>query len=136
MVKEIHGRARYGKKNGQAGRSFDLVLKMFGLRATELMNCCKLEQVSTKEHGNIFLNVFRSLKMAGSLPRKRGIGRLTDQKEGLQWKNAGNCGMSSKREDSWHKEVCGTSLGREDVGRQRSLAQRRRQSVAGIPGCA
>ena len=35
MEKATFGRTRYGNKNGQAGSSFDLVQKMFGLRETE-----------------------------------------------------------------------------------------------------
>ena len=63
MEKEIHGRARYGKKNGQAGRSSVLVLKMFGLRTTEAS-----EHKRAWQH---FFNVFRSLKTAVSLPRSK-----------------------------------------------------------------
>ena len=47
--------------------------------------------------------------MAGYLPRRQEIGRLKDRKEGLQGKNTGDRGMSSKREDSWHRKVFGTS---------------------------
>ena len=35
VVKATFGRTRYGEKNGQAGRSFDLVQRMFGLCETE-----------------------------------------------------------------------------------------------------
>ena len=46
----------------------------------KLMNCCKPEQVGTQEHGQKVENVSRSLKTAGSLPRKQGIERLKDKK--------------------------------------------------------
>ena len=107
------GRARYGKKNGQAGRSLDLVQKNARVThgrkmAPKLMTCCKPEQEGTKEDGKCE-NELRPSNMAGSLPRRRGIGRLKDKRQELQGKNTGDCGMSSKREDSWPRKVCGAS---------------------------
>ena len=113
MGNATHGRTRYGKKNGQAERSFDLVQIVLGLRTTENGTTTdELLQAGASGHKRAWQRVqtfFRFLKMAGSLPRRQRIGRLKDKKDGLQGKKKGDCGMSSKREDSWHKKVCRTS---------------------------
>ena len=57
MEKATYGRTRYGKKNGQARRSFDLVHKnALPNMGPKLMNCCKPEQVGTKVYGNLKTN--------------------------------------------------------------------------------
>ena len=45
----------------------------------KLTDRCKLELVGTKEYSKM-LYEFRSLKMAGLLPRRQETGRLKDQK--------------------------------------------------------
>ena len=45
MVKATPGRPRFGKKSGQPGRSPDV------------MNCCKLEQAGTNEHGRMLKRI-------------------------------------------------------------------------------
>ena len=60
--KATSGRTRYGKKNGQSGRSLDLLQKLVGPCETEngpkLVNCCKSEQVSTKEYGKMLKRIY------------------------------------------------------------------------------
>ena len=65
------------------------------------MNCCKPEQLGTKEHGKMFkrIQVFEDGRILGN------EARMKDKKEGLQGKNTGDCGLSSEGEDSWHRKV-------------------------------
>ena len=62
MEQAAYGRTRYGKKNGQAGRSIDLVQKMLGLCATK--NGTKTdeplqagEKAGTEEYGKMFKRI-------------------------------------------------------------------------------
>ena len=83
----------------------------------KLMNCCKPWQMDIKNTEGCS-NDSRSWKVAGSLPRRQGSGRLKDKREGLQEKSIEDCGMSSRREDSWVRKGYGM-LPRKNVGRQR-----------------
>ena len=56
-IKEnVLGKTRYGKKNGQ-GEALSWCRKCSGYArqkmGPKLMNCCKLEQVGTEEHGRM-----------------------------------------------------------------------------------
>ena len=78
------------------------------------------------------------LQAGASGHRKQRAGRLVDKGEGLRGMNTGYGGMSSKREDSWHRKVCGTSpeREREDVAGQRCIAQGRRRPCERVQGHA
>ena len=58
MVNATYGRTRYGEKNGQAGRSFDLVQKMLGLRTKENeITIDELLQAGASGHNRAWQNV-------------------------------------------------------------------------------
>ena len=63
----------------------------------QLMICWKPEQVGTKEYGKM-------LKRIQILEDGRVLA-----KEATNWKIEGDCGLSSKRKDSWHRKVHGIS---------------------------
>ena len=134
------GKTHYGKKNGQeevliwcrkcSGRARQRM-------GPKLMNCCKPEQVDTKEHGKMLKHKFRFLKTAGSLPRRQGIGRLKDKKkQGIQANSTGDCGMSLKRRDSWHRKVCGTSPERRCCRTEVQGMEERRRHCKRVQGNA
>ena len=50
------------------------------------MNCCKPEQMGTKEYGKM-LKLITSLRMAGSRQRREEAGRLKDEREDLRGKS-------------------------------------------------
>ena len=79
------------RRMDRQGEVLILCRKMLGIRTTEngtrTDDCCKPEQVGTKEHGKV-------LKRIQIL---EGIGRMKDKRG--QEKNTEDCGRSSKRED-------------------------------------
>ena len=72
------------------------------------MNRCKPEQVGTKEHGELLKRV--QVLEDGRIPAKRARNLKTEgQREKDYKKRIQETGTRSKREDSWHRKVCGTS---------------------------
>ena len=68
------------------------------------MNSCKPEQVGTKEHGKMLklIQVLEDGRVPAKEARNWKIERKTRRSQG---KNTEDCGMSSKREDSWHRKA-------------------------------
>ena len=81
MEKATLRETRNCKKNGQAGRSFDLVQKLFGLRTAEhgtlTDELLQAEQVGTKGHGKMLQRI-----------QTREDGRIL-AKEARNWKTEG-----------------------------------------------
>ena len=81
--KATYGRARCGKKNGQAGRSFDLVQNMLGLRTTEngtlTDDCCKLEPSGYQRVRQDVKTISDSRRRQGPCSKRQITGRLMDK---------------------------------------------------------
>ena len=117
LEKATFRRTRYGKKCGQGVRSLDLLQIMLGLCETE--NGTKIDellQARASGHKRVRQDAKTnsdSRRRQGHPPRKQELGRLRNRKEGSQGKETGDCGLSSKREDSWHRKAYGTWLERK-----------------------
>ena len=81
------------------------------------MNCCKPEQVGTKEYGKKLKRI-QILEDGRSLPKRQETGRLKDERTELMKRNTEDCRMSLGWEDSWNKKVSGISQERNAAGRR------------------
>ena len=95
----------------------------------KMMNCCKREQVGTKENGKM-LKLIQFLNTAGSMPKKRRVGRSKDEKRTISrleyrrlWNDFETGGFKAQ------KGLRNVAREKEDVAGQRCIASKEEGDV-------